>query len=310
MKITAWAASSLLLTGAAYSVPAPIPQRDQLERSRIPELAPSETRAAREPSQEIPSAATDDDAFGAQLILKERLRKKEFQASGEVGAYHTSNVALARSGALSDAFLNATIGLGWRHDFTDRLSLAISGRYSIFRYSRYSVLDFQSTETDVTLGIKLPADWELALGYGYTQLNARTDTAEFYNEHAINVGLQRVFILNERNAIIGGLGTSWTWADPEGAQRDRYAAFLGWRWRATERISTTLLYRYAYYVYRDGGTGRCDHNQTLSLAVRYEATEWLALTASGFSTWNRSNQSAFDYEAWNLGGSIGINARF
>ena len=71
-----------------------------------------------------------------------------------------------------------------------------------------------------------------------------------------------------------------------------------------------LLYRYTYYVYRDGGTGRCDHNQTLSLSVRYDATDWLAFTASGFSTWNHSNQSAFDYGAWNLGGSIGVNARF
>jgi outer membrane protein assembly factor BamA len=258
----------------------------------------------------IPEAATDDDAFGAQLILKERLRKKELQASAEIGAYHTSNVALARSGALGDAFLNTTLGLSWRHDFTDRLTLAISARYGLFRYSRYSVLDFQSTETDVTFGYKLGANWELGLGYAYTQLNARTDNTEFYCEHAVNVGLQRVFEVDDRNAIIAGIGSSWTWADPEAAQRDKYAAFLGWRWRATERISTTLLYRYARYEYRDGGTGRGDHNQTLSLSVRYDATDWLALTASGFSTWNRSNQTAFDYEAWNLGGNIGVNARF
>ena len=310
MKLIAGISTALVLRGVAFSANLVLPQREQLERTRLPEAAPAASRAEPEPGPEASAAATDDDAFGAQLILKERLRKKEFQFFSDVGAYHTSNVALSRTGAHSDAFLNATLGLGWKHDFTDRLSLAISGRYSVFRYSRYSVLDFQSVETDVTLGIRLPANWEFALGYGFTQLNARTETAEFYHEHAISTGLQRVFPVSENHAIVAGVGTSWTWADPEAAQRDKYGAFVGWRWRAAERLSTTLLYRYAYYVYRDGGNGRCDHNQTASLSIRYDATDWLALTASGFSTWNRSNQSAFDYEAFNLGGSIGVNARF
>ena len=310
LKFSAAAAAFIFSQGVAFSADPVLPQREQAERTRLPDLTRAETATERKPPAEIPASATDDDAFGAQLILKERIRQKYFQVFGDVGAFHTSNVALSRSDAHSDAFLNAAAGLGWRRAINDRLSLAISGRYTLFRYSRFSVLDFQSAETDVTLGIRLPADWEFTIGYGFTQLNSRTDSAEFYHEHSINVGFQRIFPLNDANALVVGLGPTWSWADPQAAQRDKYAAYLGWRWRATERLSTMLLYRYGYYVYREGNTGRRDHNQTASLSVRYDATDWLSLTASGFGTWNRSNQSAFDYDAWNLGGSIGVNARF
>lgn len=309
MRLSAVVAASLLLGSAAFSADPVLPQREQLERSRLPDLASPEAFAARKPG---PDGGTpvQDDAFGAQVILKERPRQKDFQVFGEVAAFHTSNVALARNSPHSDAFLNATAGLGWRHTFNDRLSLAISGRYSMFRYGRYSALDFQSAETDVTLGIRLPANLEFAIGYGFTQLTSRTDTEEFYHEHSINAGLQRVFQIGSSHYLIAGLGTTWSWADPQAAQRDKYTAYLGWQWRATERLSTTLLYRYGYYVYREGGTGRRDHNQTASLSLRYDVTNWLAFTASGFATWNRSNQSAFDYDAWNLGGGFGVNARF
>lgn len=310
MRLSATVAASLLLGSAAFSADPVLPQREQLERTRLPDLARPEALAERTAAPEPGTPATQDDSFGAQVILKERPKQKDFQIFGEVAAFHTSNVALARNSPHSDAFLNATAGLGWRHTINDRLSLAISGRYGMFRYSRYSALDFQSAEAGVTFGIKLPANLEMAIGYGFTQLTSRTDTEEFYNEHAINAGLQRVFVLNASHAIFAGLGPSWTWADPRAAQRDRYAAYLGWHWRMTDKLSTNLLYRYAYYVYRDGGTGRGDHNQTVSLSARCDATDWLAFTVSGFSAWNRSNQSAFDYDVWNLGGSIGVNARF
>ena len=301
----------MALGGTSFSVEGIIlPQREQVERSRLPDFSTIDARKAQPQNAVGETPAAPDDAFGAQVILKEKPQQRDFEVFSETAVFHTSNVALARENAKGDNFLNATIGLGWRHSFTDRLSLAISGRYSVFRYNRYGILDFQSADASMSLGIKLPAKWELAVGYGFTQLTTGSNQSEFYNEHAINVGLQRVFALNDANFLIAGFGPSWTWAEPKTSQRDRYAAYLGWHWRVTDRISTDLLYRYSHFVYRESGTGRRDHNQTLSLSIRYNLTDWLALTASGYAAWNRSNQSAFDFDAWNLGGSVGLNARF
>ena len=308
-KFFSAAAGAIFLPFIATAAEFALPQREQAERSRIPDFSsvkPGEQRKLETDAGTV----TQDDAFGAQIILKDRMRQRDFQVFGEVAAFHTSNIALARSNVHGDSFLNATAGLGWRRALNSRLSLAVSGRYSIFRYGRYGSMDFQSADADVTFGIRLPAHWELALGYGFTQLNSRTGASEFYHEHAINAGLQRVFALSPSHYLIAGIGPSWSWAEPRSAQRDKYTAYLGWQWNAGDHFSTTLLYRYGYYVYREGGTGRRDHNQTISLTLRYDVTQWLALTASGFAAWNRSNQPAFDYDAWNLGGGIGLNARF
>ena len=87
-------------------------------------------------------------------------------------------------------------------------------------------------------------------------------------------------------------------------------AYFGYHVRATEHLTGDLVYRSAFYDYRDAGTGRGDNNHSPSLSLRYEVTEWLALSATARATWNQSNQSVFDYEALNLGGSFGLNARF
>jgi hypothetical protein len=77
-----------------------------------------------------------------------------------------------------------------------------------------------------------------------------------------------------------------------------------------ERLALDLGYRYAFFDYRDGGTGRGDHNHSVSLSLRYDITTWLNVTSTLQGTWNRSNQEVFNYDAMNVGGYFGLGYRF
>ena len=288
-----------------------LPQREQTEQIRTPKLALDQQWRSAKIGGFGPSESTrNDDAFGAQVILKDRPDTRAFQAYLETAAFYTDNVALSRQDKQGDSFLNSTLALGWRRSLTDRLSASITGRYGIFRYNQFSVLDFQSLNVDATIGYRLPGQVDLFTGYGYAQYTTREDHREFYREHGWNVGVQRVFQLSRAHYIVAGLSAQWTWAEPESAQRDRYSAFVGYHLQATEKLSGDLIYRYSYYDYRDAGEGRGDSNHSLALALRYDLAEWIAITGTIQGTWNRGNNSFFDYDAMNVGGSVGLNARF
>jgi hypothetical protein len=202
------------------------------------------------------------------------------------------------------------MALGWRTSFTDRVTGSVVGRYGLYRYNRLSVLDFQSLDIEASLIVNLPHGLEMVTGYGFTQYTARKDTEEFFNEHILNVGVQRVFELARAHFIVAGISARWSWADPEEAQRDRYSAYINYHLDLTRRLAADLGYRYAFFDYRAGETGRGDHNHILSLSFRYSVTDWLNVGTAVQATWNRSSQSDFNYDAFNVGGGIGLNARF
>lgn len=299
------------LPGSRLFAQGRLPQREQVEQIQTRKLS-LDAAATSKQTGETPATdtGTTDDAFGAQSILRERPRRQAFTASVENAVFYTDNAALTPDDLRDDTFLNSSLALGWRTSLTNRVSASILGRYGLFRYNRLPVLDFQSLDLEASVVLRLPAEVEMLAGYGFTQFTTRQDFEEFYSEHVLNFGLQRVFQIARAHYVVAGVSARWSWAAPEAAQRDRYSAYVSYHVNATERLSADLGYRYAFFDYRDGGTGRGDHNHSLSLSFRYSVTEWLNVVAAGQATWNRSTQPVFDYDAFNAGGSVGLNARF
>lgn len=288
-----------------------LPQREQTEQIRTPKLSLDQSWQKARIGEIGPSESMGtDDAFGAQVILKERPDRRFLQASLDAAFFYTDNVALSRDERQGDSFLNTTLALGWRRPLTDRLTASIAGRYGLFRYNRFSALDFQSLDVEASLAVKLPAGLDFFTGYGFTQFTSRQGIEEFYSEHSVNAALQRIFPLSRAHHFVAGVSAQWSWAEPESAQRDRYSAYLGYHVQATEHLTGDVVYRYSFYDYRDAGEGRGDSNHSVSLSLRYDLADWLAVTATALGTWNRSNQSVFDYDAFTVGGSVGLNARF
>jgi outer membrane receptor protein involved in Fe transport len=288
-----------------------LPQREQVEQTEARRLSLEDGSAqALGLRQQASDITATDDAFGVQSILKERIKEKPFLVYSETGVFYTDNAALLPTNEIDDTFLNTSLGLTWRRSLPKNVTAIISGRYGWFRYGRLSELDFQTLDIEASFVVDLPRRVEMLIGYGFTQFTSRQDLREFYSEHVLNLGFQRVFPIARAHYLIAGASARWSWADPGIAQRDRYSVYLGYHLRATERISVDLGYRYAFFDYRDGGTGRSDHNHSLSLSMRYDVTQWFNVGASLQGTWNRSSQEIFDYDALNLGAMIDLGMRF
>ena len=252
-----------------------------------------------------------DDAFGAQVILKRQDRPRPFNAFAEIGAFLTNNVALTKEEPLRDGFIVATTGASFTQRFAYNLHFDGSARASAYRHDKFPELDFQSTDLSAGVVWTPPqlGGAELLLRYTFTDLTTAERVREFYKNHAILLGVQKVVPFSRAQAVYFGAGAQWSFADPKPAGRDEYGAYAGYRAQLTRHIDADLFYRYSFYVYRFG-EGRKDHNHTVSLTLHYSPTEWLSLSAVGFLGANRSNRAAFEYDVANVGVGLQASLRF
>lgn len=263
-----------------------------------------------EPTETAP-LSSDDDAFGAQLILKRQERIRPFSAFAEISAFATNNVALTRRDRQEDNFLVASAGAAFSQRFAYDLRFDTALRSSLYRYSKYRGLDFQSVDFTAGLAWSPPLlrGAEVTLRYGFTDLSTAERIREFYTNHAVLLGVQKVIPFSRAHGIYFGATAQWSLTDPREAERDEYDAFLGYRVQATRHLDADLSYRYGRYVYRHD-EGREDDNHALALAVRYVPVEWLAFSATALLTFNRSTRAVFDYDAANAGVGLQLAVKF
>jgi hypothetical protein len=255
--------------------------------------------------------STGDDAFGTQLILKRQEKPRPFTAFAEIGAFVTNNVALTKRDAEQDAFLVGTAGAAHSKRFPYHLRLDTTARASAYRYNRFTELNFQSIDVSAAVAWSPPQlrGAEVIVRYTFTDLTTEEDTHEFYKNHAIHLGVQKVVPFSRAHAAYFGASAQWSFADPKPTGRDEYVAYAGYRAQLTRNLDADLFYRYGRYVYRYG-SGRHDDNQTLSLGLHYTPTDWATFSATGFLGRNRSNRSTFDYDVGNVGVGLQMSIRF
>ncbi len=254
------------------------------------------------------TAGTDADSFGIQQLLRDAERLRPFRAFADVSAFVTNNVALARKDPLSDGFLIATFGFEYRRPLPHGFQIDASLRYTTFRYNEYRPLDFNSV--DASAGVSYHTEKlggiDFFARYGFNELiGAETDDV-FFTNHTLLLGVQKTVPFSQAHyAYIGATG-QLGFADPEQSERSELSGYAGYHLRATRNLEVDLLYRYAYLRYTEGG--RADHNQTLSLGLRYRFTDWFFASGSAYTSRNRSNQEVFDYDTATAG--VGLTLGF
>ena len=300
---------ALCLRASAQVADVAIEQSRQFARPPVAVDAAAEAVPADFPV--LDPSGSGDDAFGAQVIMKEQPRFKPFTAFAEVAAFFTNNVGLAKRAREEDKFLIVSTGAAYSRPLSGNLRLDAGVRSSIYRYAEYRELDFQSVDASLGLAWTPPKlrGAEVLLRYTFTDLTTAEHGFEFFKNHAVLLGAQKVFQISRAQAAYAGANAQWSWADPREAGRDEYSAFVGWRVQATRHVDVDLFYRYGRFVYREAH-GRQDDNHAVSLAVRCAPSEWFSVSASTFAGFNRSNQSQFDYDVLNVGCALQGTIRF
>ncbi len=250
-----------------------------------------------------------DDSFGAQVLLKDQAKVRPFVLSAGAAVYYTNNVALTRRSTRDDVLFVTDASGNWSRPLNAELAMFAGLQASIFRYVDSTALDFASLGGGLGLSWT-PPRWNgvnLFSRYDFTEL-VNDDGNEILRDHQFAFGAQKAFALGRSHAATIGLLGSVGISDPFAAQRDQVGPFVGYQLRLTRVLDTGVMYRLAYQIYTSGN--RQDLNQVFSWNLRYHLAEWAEVNAYFSFGSNRSNRSAFDYNAVSTGGGLGVAARF
>lgn len=253
--------------------------------------------------------SSDDDSFGAQIILKNQERRRSFSVFADVSAFHTNNVDLTPHGTRSDSFLAANIGTAWRPVLNRELVAEVSLGSSLFRYDRARELDFQKLTAGAGLSWLVPRSPGIIVFGRYDFIEILdSGNSELLQDHELAVGVQKTFVFGRSHFLTTGLTGTLGLSTPRSQQRDQAAIHAAYHLQITRSFDADLLYRYAAQFYSAGD--RIDHNQTLMLALGFAANRWLRVTGSISAARNDSDQALFDYDVLNLGGGIKTEISF
>ncbi|HSH38881.1 MAG TPA: hypothetical protein VK993_08850, partial [Chthoniobacterales bacterium] len=252
---------------------------------------------------------TEDDSFGAQLILKAQERPRAWVVSGGVSVIYTDNVGLAAAAEKDDAFIVANAAIGWSKRLSQTVEANVGVQASVFRYDKASELDFQNVGFGAGLVWNPPALRGVSLfgRYDLTELFG-SDGRHILLDNVLTLGAQKAFVFGRSHSMAVGVVGSTGLADPGAAQRSQLGAYLGYRLQLTRKLETDFLYRPAVHIYSD--TGRVDFNQIISWNLRYRFSDWADLNAFMSYGLNRSERSSFDYNVFTGGAGVGVNIRF
>ena len=290
-----------------------VAQNTAIEQSRIlnPPGGQGATGMTADGTALSSSASTggEDDSFGAQQILKDQERVREFVVSGDASVFYTNNVALTRRNTISDAFFVGNAGLSWYHNINSQLQIQIGGHASIFRYFDTSALDFENLGAGIGLSWVPQTPWGISIfaRYDFTELLDKHSN-ELLQDHEFTIGAQKIWVFNRRHSLTLGVVGSVGISDPFAAQRDGVGGFAVYRLALTDRLDTEIGYRLGGFFYNEGG--RNDFNQIVNLGLHYHFTPWMELGGFFSFTSNLSSVDAFKYGVINTGGGIAFTLWF
>jgi hypothetical protein len=282
------------------------------------ETATSASRVERldsETSRTVGMAAFSDDAItsddlGQQWVLKENEPPKNFAASVELSAYHTSNVALTAKNELDDSYLVGQVAASWQHAVSSTANFDLSLQQAFFRYSEFTELNFDSLNLGFGLTWQMPrlADITGYARYNHNRLTSENFGTELYTSHSILVGAQKVFQLTRADSFFVGVSAQWNFADPSDLERREYGIYGGYGIAITRSLSADAVYRASLYDYHRAS--RLDLNQSLAVTFRWKPVEYFTVNAALSGVLNRSEEAAFDYDLLNAGLSLSATYRF
>ena len=259
------------------------------------------------------AAQSPNDAdIGQQEILKRVSEYKPLTLSASCPIFYTSNVALTRSGEMSDLVIAPLVAAYYQPRLTNTLYATIGAREQIFNYSDNKSFDFGSLDVEAGLNYFMPQFHNLILRgeYDFNRLTFDDRLGdEFFSNHSLIFNAELPFRFSRAQQLSVGANVNISVAaDHQSPRRNDYEGYIGYSVALTRAFSISAVGRLVDRDYHQNG--RNDVSEILSVNASYRLTNWCSLSAISSFAHSDSNQDVFDYDVANGGGAIAFSAKF
>ncbi|MEP7072412.1 MAG: hypothetical protein ABI839_08495 [Verrucomicrobiota bacterium] len=297
---------------SAVSVLAQNPASDAQDRSQLFRSqpgAPSDT-PPEETALGYAAPSSNDADLGTQAILKRQDSYKAWTVSFSAPYYWTSNVALARTGEVSDGVFAPLAGISYQPKIWKSLYGELGVAQQLFYYNRYSSFNFASFDTIAGLVYYLPQlnNLTLRLRYDFNRLTS-DEFDEFFSNHQLVFMAELPYRVGRAMQVsVGGVVDISVAADHQDPRRKEFDGYVDYQVQLSRSFSVDASARVLLKDYY--ANDRTDVSEILALTANYRVRDWLSLSAVSTFAWNQSNESVFDYSVANLGGAVSANIKF
>src|SRR5437870_1239730 len=283
--------------------------RSQIFRSE-PSIRPGEPISQNSNGFGYAAPSANDADLGVQAILKRQEEYKPFTFSASLPYYWTSNVALVRTGEVSDGVLAPSFVFAYQPKLMKTLYGEFIASQQLFYYDRLGEFNFTSFDAIAGVVYYLPKYHNLTLRLRYDYNRLTTDEFdEFFANHSIVASADMPFRFGRAMQLnVGALANVSVAADPSGPQRSDCEVYGGYHVQFSRAFAADAVGRILFKEYYEGG--RSDVSELLALTADYRVRDWLTLSAVSTFAWNQSNHSVFDYSVVNLGGALALTFKF
>lgn len=256
-------------------------------------------------------ATPGDSDLGEQLILTRNERYRSLTLYGDAYEYFTSNAFLTRATPQSDFFTMLQAGAIWMPHLTGNLYGEASVRQQIYRYARFSELNFNSLDVGggLVYVIRQLGDLSAFARYNFNLLTNAEVSADTYHDQTVKFGLQKPFLLSRAHFVYTGISTEIVLeGDPGYALREKIGGYFGYQVSLTRNLKANAFYQIFYLPYLEDN--RADWNHLISGSLTWDVFPWFSVNTVVSGIFNNSNQSAYQYSALNLGAGLTGQIKF
>jgi Putative beta-barrel porin 2 len=259
------------------------------------------------------AASSPNDAdIGEQEILKRTTEYQPLTLSLGSPIFYTSNVALTRSGELSDVVIAPVVGASYDPQITRTLYGHVGAWEQIFYYGKYTGFNFGSLDAQAGLNYFLPQFHNLILRgwYDFNRLTSDDRLGdEFFSNHALIFNAELPFRFSRAQQLsVGADANISVAADHQSPRRNDYEGYVGYSASLTRAFTVNAVGRVVDRDYHQNG--RNDVSEILSLTATYWLTNWCSISAISSFAHSDSNKDVFDYNVANAGGAVALSAKF
>jgi len=304
--------AALLATLAGFLLPVSLIAQSQLDRAQLARPYNDQADANGVVDGRALSTPNDPD-MGDQKVLGHATTDQPWNISASIPFYYTSNAALVRSNASNDFIFAPKVSLSYQPRLAGELFLTLNADEQNFVYARHDDLNFASFDGQAGLSYYLPQVNNLVLRalYDYEFLtDAMERESGTFSSHGVTFNIELPLALGQNQRFAIGLDSRIGLAThPDRSQRNELNPYLDYSLALSRSVTLEAYADFWLRRYQNDGSRR-EGGGSAALGASYHFSNWLTGSVLGSFAANRSNESFYNYNVANLGGTVTFAIKF